>query len=80
MDLFSFLATIIVITSVVTLIVALAAYVAYKIRDARKPSRSKRAAEHTEQVPIFLKPSVTEAMLSDLTEERRTGRGGHGAE
>jgi hypothetical protein len=65
MDLFSFLATIILITSVVTLVVALAAYIAYKIREVRKPQKKKREVRNVLDEPIFLKP-VTGAMLHEL--------------
>ena len=65
MDLFSFLATIILVTSVVTLVVALAAYVAYKIRDVRKPAKKKRSVQNILDEPIFLKP-LPNAMLQDL--------------
>jgi hypothetical protein len=65
MDLFSFLATIILITSVVTLVVAIAAYVAYKIRDVRKPSRKRRDARSVLDRPIFLRP-VSSASVKDL--------------
>lgn len=65
MDLFSFLATIILITSVVTLVVALAAYVAYKIRDIRKPSKKKRSVQNILDEPMFLKP-VSDATLQNL--------------
>lgn len=65
MDLFSFLATIILITSVVTLVVAIAAYVAYKIRDVRTPSREGRDARSVLDKPIFLRP-VSAASVKDL--------------
>lgn len=64
MDLFSFLATIILITSVVTLVMALAAYIAYKVREARKPNK-KRKMTRSPNEPIFLKPAVPHAMLQE---------------
>lgn len=65
MDLYSFLATIILITSLVTLLIAIAAYIAYKIREVRKPSKA-RGAEAGSTEPIFLRSHVTGAMLRDL--------------
>lgn len=55
MDLISILATVILITTIGTLIVAVAAYVAFKLREKRKPGKkdptgwSSKPAE-----PIFL--------------------------
>lgn len=65
MDLYSFLATIILITSLVTLLVAIAAYIAYKIREVRKPSRARGTGAGSAE-PIFLRSQVTEATLRDL--------------
>lgn len=72
MDLFSFLATVILITSVVTLVVALAAYTAYKIREVRKPLK-KRETRNVLDEPIFLKP-VTGAMLHELKQSLERDR------
>jgi hypothetical protein len=64
MDLFSFLATIILITSVVTLVVAVVAYIAYKIREARKPKAQKNAVPGAgSETPIFLQPAATDILL-----------------
>lgn len=57
MDFISILATVILFTTIGTLIVSLAAYGAYKIRERRKPGK-KIAGELTPDKiePIFLKP------------------------
>jgi hypothetical protein len=41
MDLISILATVILITTVGTMVVGIGAYAAFKLRDKRKPSRSR---------------------------------------
>ena len=55
MDLISLLATIILITTLGTLVVGVAAYAAFKLRDKRKPRKGdptvKQDGEHE---PIFL--------------------------
>jgi hypothetical protein len=55
MDLISLLATVILITTIGTLVVAVAAYIAFKLRDKRKPRRRDPTVNpdgpHT---PIFL--------------------------
>lgn len=53
------------ITSVATLVIALAAYVAYKVRDARNPSRQRLGAANDTDGPIFLRP-VSNVMLQEL--------------
>lgn len=73
MDLFSFLATIILITSVVTLVVAIAAYTAYKIREVRKPSKNKRSAQSVADKPIFLRP-VNHATVQELKQALHKSR------
>lgn len=56
MDLVSVLATVILLTTVGTLIVAIAAYVAFKLRDKRKPSRNDPTAKGSKPTgAIFLK-------------------------
>lgn len=57
MDIISVLATVILFTTVTTLVVALATYVAYKMRERRKPM-VKAPAElgQGEFTPIFLEP------------------------
>jgi hypothetical protein len=55
MDLISLLATVILITTIGTLVVAVAAYIAFKLRDKRRPRRRDPTVNpdgpHT---PIFL--------------------------
>jgi hypothetical protein len=65
MDLFSFLATIILITSVVSLVMAIAAYIAYKIRDARKPQKSKATKFSEKPEPIFLTRVDTDPVVKE---------------
>jgi len=55
MDLISLLATVILITTIGTLVVGVAAYAAFKLRDKRKPRRRDPTMENTgEYEPIFL--------------------------
>lgn len=55
MDLISILATVILLTTIGTLVVAVAAYVAFKLRDKRKPSKKDPTAlAHNPSEPIFL--------------------------
>ena len=56
MDLLSLLATVILFTTVGTLVVALAAYAAYKLREKRKPVKKKRNESGLNMEPIFLEP------------------------
>lgn len=59
MDLISILATVILITTIGTLVVGVAAYIAFKLRDKRKPKRKDPTAEeHGEMQAIFLKRYV----------------------
>ena len=60
MDLLSILATVILFTTVGTLMVALAAYAAYKLRERRKPSKKKRDKDTVQMEPIFLRPYIPE--------------------
>jgi hypothetical protein len=58
MDLISILATVILVTTIGTMVVGVGAYVAFKVRDKRKPSKKKNddtldATGPNE--PIFLK-------------------------
>jgi len=62
MDLFSFLATLILVTTVVTLVIALLAYLAYKIREARRPKAKQGPASRRGDAPIFLQPAATDAL------------------
>lgn len=65
MDLFSFLATIILITSIVSLVMAFAAYVAYKIRDVRKPRKNVKLNTAEKNELVFLSPVNTESLVSE---------------
>ena len=61
MDLISILATVILITTVGTMVVGVGAYAAFKLRDKRKPSKSR--GDETlnttgPQEPMFLKPYI----------------------
>ncbi|MGV8899432.1 MAG: hypothetical protein ACOH2B_09365 [Burkholderiaceae bacterium] len=67
MDLFSFIATIILITSVVSLVMAFAAYVAYKVREVRKPIKNKHLPAAGKPEPIFLKRAIPETLLKEWT-------------
>lgn len=59
MDFVSILASIILFTTIATLIVALAAYAAYKIRERRRPNRNKTHGQPAgEFEPIFLERHV----------------------
>lgn len=55
MDLISVLATVILITTIGTLVVGVAAYAAFKLRDKRRPKRNDpTAGAGGEHQPIFL--------------------------
>ena len=61
MDLVSILATVILVTTIGTMIVGVGAYVAFKLRDKRKPSKNKSDNTLDDQgprEPIFLKRFV----------------------
>jgi hypothetical protein len=59
MDLISLLATVILITTIGTLVVAVAAYIAFKLRDKRKPKkRDPTMSEGGPHTPIFLQPYI----------------------
>jgi hypothetical protein len=68
MDLISILATVILVTTVGTMIIGVGAFAAFKLRDKRKPSKSKTDATLNLtglEEPVFLKayipPALTEA-------------------
>jgi hypothetical protein len=52
MDLISILATVILFTTIATLVIAIAAYGAYKLREWRKPKKASSQSASSE--PIFL--------------------------
>lgn len=55
MDLISLLATVILITTIGTLVVGVAAYAAFKLRDKRRPKRKDaNASQDGAHKPIFL--------------------------
>jgi hypothetical protein len=55
MDLISILATVILLTTIGTLVVAVAAYAAFKLRDKRKPGKKDNTiAVPNASEPIFL--------------------------
>jgi len=58
MDLVSVLATVILVTTIGTMVVGVGAYVAFKLRDKRKPAKGKSSVGQGAglQEPIFLKP------------------------
>lgn len=71
MDLISILATVILITTIGTLIVAVAAYVAFKLREKRKPGKKDPTGWSSKpSEPIFLtryKPQRQAALPSGAT-------------
>lgn len=69
MDLLSILATVILFTTVGTLMVALAAYAAYKLRERRKPSKKKRDKDVVQMEPIFLRPYVPEKRQAEAASQ-----------
>ena len=57
MDLLQILASIILFTTVATLVVAIAAYAAYKIRERNRPvKRASMALSAQDIQPVFLEP------------------------
>jgi len=61
MDFISILATVILFTTVGTLVVAVAAYAAYKLRERRKPLKKTSVMLASGEIePIFLEPYTLE--------------------
>lgn len=61
MDLISILATVILLTTIGTLVVAVAAYAAFKMREKRKPKRHDPTVPlHGSREPIFLTRYIPE--------------------
>ncbi|MFO0394748.1 MAG: hypothetical protein ACK508_02545 [Lysobacteraceae bacterium] len=61
MDLFSILATVILLTTIGTLVVAVAAYAAFKMREKRKPKRHDPTVPlHGAREPVFLTRFIPE--------------------
>ncbi len=67
MDLISILATVILITTIGTLVVGVAAYAAFKLRDKRRPKKKDPTASDQGELgePIFLKRYVPELKKED---------------
>lgn len=69
MDLISLLATVILLTTIGTLIVAVAAYVAFKLREKRRPGRRDPTLSHTGPYePVFLRRYVPKVVESSTDE------------
>ncbi|MDD4927474.1 MAG: hypothetical protein PHF58_13345 [Methylotenera sp.] len=61
MDLISILATVILLTTVGTMVAGVGAYIAFKLRDKRKPKKSRTDETLSStglKEPIFLKPYI----------------------
>ena len=72
MDLISILATVILVTTIGTMVVGVGAYVAFKVRDKRKPSKKK--SDDTldtsgSNEPIFLRRYIPEPVARPSTNE-----------
>ena len=66
MDLISILATVILLTTIGTLVVAVAAYAAFKMREKRKPKRHDPTVPlHGAREPIFLTRFIPETTKPD---------------
>ena len=66
MDLVSILTTVILTTTIGTVIVGVAAYAAFKLRDKRKPKAKSASDGKTgqgTQVAVFLKPYIPENLV-----------------
>lgn len=73
MDLISILATVILVTTIGTMVVGVGAYVAFKVRDKRKPSK-KRNDDTLDATgpgePIFLKRYTPGPVVGPSTHEQ----------
>ena len=72
MDLISILATVILVTTIGTMVVGVGAYVAFKVRDKRKPSKKRNddTLDATNQSePIFLKRYIPTPTVRPSTYE-----------
>lgn len=67
MDLISILSTVILLVTIGTIAVAIAAYAALKLRDRRKPKAGKlnMQGESDEFVPVFLKRYMPSSKTDD---------------
>ncbi len=73
MDLISILATVILVTTIGTMVVGVGAYVAFKVRDKRKPSKKRNddTLDATDQSePIFLKRYIPGSAVGPSTYEQ----------
>lgn len=73
MDLISILATVILVTTIGTMVVGVGAYVAFKVRDKRKPSKKRNddTLDATDQgEPIFLKRYIPGPAVGPSTHEQ----------
>jgi heme/copper-type cytochrome/quinol oxidase subunit 2 len=70
MDFISILATVILFTTIATVVVGVAVYGAYKLRDRRKRDRQAPALKAGEIDLIFLEPYSPEAMASETAQDR----------
>jgi hypothetical protein len=60
MDPLSFLANLLLSVTIGTLVVALTAYLAYKLREKRRPARGKPSPAGGDEAPVFLRRYVPE--------------------
>lgn len=73
MDLVSILATVILVTTIGTMVVGVGAYVAFKVRDKRKPSKKKKDDTldvNGQDEPIFLKRYIPEPAAAQAPNEQ----------
>jgi hypothetical protein len=80
MDMVSLLATVVLAASIATLLLALAAYAAYKIREARKPEELADDRGLAGKEPVFLAPKITAPVLQQLKDAVNGGVGRSAAE
>lgn len=67
MDLISILATVILLTTIGTLVVAVAAYAAFKMREKRKPKRHDPTVPlHGAREPVFLTRFIPETTKPEV--------------
>lgn len=68
MDLIAILSTVILLVTIATITIAIAAYVALKLRDRRKPTpgRLNMEGESEDFAPVFLKRHMPPCKTDDL--------------
>lgn len=69
MDIIDLLVTIVVVTILVTIALAIVTYVAYKLRLARQPSTLDRAEDGLRYFVQYLPPGVTASGMSSSSAE-----------